>query len=368
MPDQGNKRSIKEEMDDQSDMKRMKGSESKNEVRILIPSKNAGAIIGKGGDKIKKLREKYLAKVLVPDSESSERVFTIGAELDVACDLLLEVLPAFDENKDKGENFEGEIKLLVHVSQVGAIIGTGGVVIKELREGTGAQVKVYGEVCPNSTDRIVQINGTSDIIRSAIFKIYDILEENPSRGVVKNYDARDRDGGQEYGGFQNSMRGGRDGGGGGVGGRRGGNRNGMPRNSRHGGMGGFGMSDFNDLPYDSRPGRNEYGMGSFDRGDMMDNDFDMSGMSNYGNFSGGNSRRPMKQNKTTQVSIPKEMAGAIIGKSGMRIRNIRNQCGAEITIADPVDGDTERIITIKGNDEQITFAQFLMQKAVKEYM
>lgn len=370
MPEQGNKRS--HEMNENSNSKRQRGGDSKNELRLLIVSRNAGAIIGKGGEKIKNLREKYQAKVIVPDSDSPERVFTIGAELDVACELLLEVLPTWEENKDKGDEYECEVRILVHQSQAGAIIGKGGSAIKKLRDDTGAQFKVYSQICPNSTDRVVQITGKPNIVGDSIFAINTILQENPPKGVSKNYDARDHDDFccQDYGGYTQSGGGGRRGGGGGDRGGKGG----MNRTPRFGGggMGNFAMREFNEIAYDAGLGRNNFGMGNFGRGGMMDDEFDMprggrGGMNNFGDFGGGNARS-MKPAESTQVSIPKDMAGAIIGKSGQRIRNIRNTSGADINIADPKEGESERIITIKGDDEQIAYAQFLMQKAVKEFM
>jgi len=71
--------------------------------------------------------------------------------------------------------------------------------------------------------------------------------------------------------------------------------------------------------------------------------------------------------QTTQVSIPKELAGAIIGKGGSRIRQIRHEAGANITIDEAQQGSNDRIITITGNNEQIQNAQFLLQQSVKEY-
>uniref|UniRef100_A0A914LUP8 K Homology domain-containing protein n=1 Tax=Meloidogyne incognita TaxID=6306 RepID=A0A914LUP8_MELIC len=49
-------------------------AEGKYELRFLIPTKSAGAIIGKGGESIKALRAKYEAHVLVPDRSTPERV------------------------------------------------------------------------------------------------------------------------------------------------------------------------------------------------------------------------------------------------------------------------------------------------------
>jgi heterogeneous nuclear ribonucleoprotein K len=57
-----------------------------------------------------------------------------------------------------------------------------------------------------------------------------------------------------------------------------------------------------------------------------------------------------------------QLAGAIIGKGGARIRKIRNDSGAGITIEDAAPGAEERIITINGTPVQIQMAQYLLQQ------
>jgi len=70
--------------------------------------------------------------------------------------------------------------------------------------------------------------------------------------------------------------------------------------------------------------------------------------------------------ETTQVSIPNNLAGAIIGKGGMRIKQIRMESGAQITIDELQPGATDRIINITGNQDQIQNAQYLLQMSVKQ--
>lgn len=57
-----------------------------------------------------------------------------------------------------------------------------------------------------------------------------------------------------------------------------------------------------------------------------------------------------------------QLAGAIIGKGGTRIRQIRLDSGAGITIDEPLPGSNDRIITITGSPNQIQMAQYLLQQ------
>lgn len=83
------------------------------------------------------------------------------------------------------------------------------------------------------------------------------------------------------------------------------------------------------------------------------------------NFSPSSGGEDNGEQETTQVTIPKDMAGAIIGPGGSRIRKIRSDSKASITIDEPVQGSNERIITITGTQRQIQTAQFLLQQSVR---
>ncbi|CAK9819143.1 Heterogeneous nuclear ribonucleoprotein K homolog, partial [Anthophora quadrimaculata] len=121
-----------------------------DELRLLIPSKVAGSIIGKGGQNITKLRSQYKASIIVPDCPGPERllyeswsncwsvfdsrVLTISSDLSTVLQVLNEVVPNLEENGSRHGSDEIDVRMLVHQSQAGCIIGKGGLKIKELRE------------------------------------------------------------------------------------------------------------------------------------------------------------------------------------------------------------------------------------------
>lgn len=57
-----------------------------------------------------------------------------------------------------------------------------------------------------------------------------------------------------------------------------------------------------------------------------------------------------------------QLAGAIIGKGGGRIRRIRNESNAFIQIDEALPGSTDRIITITGSQKEIQAAQYMLQQ------
>lgn len=95
---------------------------------------------------------------------------------------------------------------------------------------------------------------------------------------------------------------------------------------------------------------------------------DMGGpmMGGFGGGASGGMEDSNEPHEETAVTIPKDMAGAIIGPGGSRIRKIRADSKATITIAEPDQGSNERIITIAGSKRQIQTAQYLLQQSVRE--
>jgi len=82
---------------------------------------------------------------------------------------------------------------------------------------------------------------------------------------------------------------------------------------------------------------------------------------------GGGDEDDGGEQESTQVTIPKDMAGAIIGPGGARIRKIRSDSKATITIDEPLPGSNERIITINGTQRSIQTAQYLLQQSVRDH-
>jgi len=58
-----------------------------------------------------------------------------------------------------------------------------------------------------------------------------------------------------------------------------------------------------------------------------------------------------------------QLAGIVIGKAGQRIRQVRQDSGADVELSDAAGGTNDRIITITGTLQQIQAAQYMMQMA-----
>jgi len=381
-------------------------------LRFLLLSKHAGGIIGKGGETIKRLRNEFSSTVTVPDTNTNERVLSIGAEKENCIKVLRECLPLMHEppypvnTGGQGKESSYEVDFLVHSSQVGGIIGRAGFKIKQLRESTNANIKVYQECLPDSTERVVAIGGEEDQIVGALNQMLEVMQEQPIKGNITLYDPSyehtppfednyynnnfngpppqrgmgggmrpNRMGGVPRGGMRGGMGGGMGGGPGGPGGR------GPPGNFGAGGpQGGFGGNGGGG----GLMGQQQDNFGGNFGGNNYSNEFNQGppggdagfggaggnytgGTGNYGGGGPGIGNTGNAPATTTQVTIPNDMAGAIIGKGGERIRGIRQKCGADIKFSDSDPGKKDRLITISGSQDQIQYAQYLMQQCVRQH-
>ncbi|VDK22603.1 unnamed protein product [Taenia asiatica] len=182
-------------------------------LRVLIPSRAAGPIIGKGGETIKDLRAQYSVRLHIPDSRGPERVFNMEGDRPNICgclreltDVLMDVLSAKNADQrllegrkdDEGNDLDPakllDLRILIHHSQVGSVIGKSGDKIKELREKHRMQIiKIYQEFAPRSTDRVLQLIGEPQNVFACVEDIMETLESAPPRGHRSDYDANNFD-------------------------------------------------------------------------------------------------------------------------------------------------------------------------------
>ncbi|XP_054160817.1 heterogeneous nuclear ribonucleoprotein K-like [Oppia nitens] len=398
-------------------IKRVRTSEELD-IRFLVSSKEAGAIIGKGGANINHLRKHYKSSVTVPDCPGPERVLSIVATLETLGDILTEVIGFIDDRSATNPEHEVEIRLLIHTSHAGGIIGKGGARIKDLRDQTKAAIKVFSQCCPLSTERICAIQGPPTIVINAIKIVLEIILASPIKGPVKLYDPHNFDiyFAPEYGGYTepvpNNFRSrgpnmpyGRGGGGRGRGGggRRG---DGVPWHQDAPPMPmppepWVGQMPYNRPAADRRPHNPMYSrnwspqnprlpvsqpLSPVDQpywSDVIPNDNITTGApihspnlwsDGYGagndesSFTSGDQNiiENIDGSATATISVPNNVAGAIIGKGGNRIRIVRRDSGAEISIDSAVGTGNERKITVKGNADQVRVACSMIHKSISE--
>jgi len=325
------------------------GGHGRLDIRFLVCSRDAGAIIGKKGSNIQNLRQKHKVIIQVPDCDGPERILTIQGDYDSCVAAIVDILPTMRDNQ-RVQNDQSEIRLLTHQSQAGAVIGKGGERVRELRSKYNVGMKVFVQCLPFSTERVVALRGRADDIERCLREVFSILDQTPPRGQMCFYDPYnfDENLSSEYGGFSDIP-------------------HGMMMNNQQGGGNGP------PPPYRAGP-RDQMGF----QGPPYNTNYPSGPNDNYNQgpppppqaprplIMGNESNYNAPQLQTNQVTIPNNLASVIIGPRGTKIAQIRQTSGASIRIDDPAPGSNDRIITIQGTPAQISQAQYFLQMAVKE--
>lgn len=313
-------------------------------LRAIVSSKEAGVIIGKGGKNVADLRDETGVKAGVSKVVQGvhDRVLTITGGCDaisrayaIVARALLEGAPAMGMGGIVQNNGTHPIKLLISHNQMGTIIGRQGLKIKHIQDASGVRMVAQKEMLPQSTERIVEVQGTPEGIQRAVWEICKCLVDDWQRGtgtVLYNPVVRTQ------------------------------------TNSSGGSIGGSGASSGGVGGYSASSNRSDYGSPRVMR------------TGNGADFSNGSSRPYNRRSdsdaalrgppthdengeeiQTQNISIPADMVGCIIGRAGSKISEIRKTSGARISIAKaPHDETGERMFTIMGTAKANESALFLL--------
>ncbi|XP_049731014.1 poly(rC)-binding protein 3 isoform X8 [Elephas maximus indicus] len=289
-------------------------------IRLLMHGKEVGSIIGKKGETVKKMREESGARINISEGNCPERIVTITGPTDAIFKAFAMIAYKFEEdiinsmsNSPATSKPPVTLRLVVPASQCGSLIGKGGSKIKEIRESTGAQVQVAGDMLPNSTERAVTISGTPDAIIQCVKQICVVMLESPPKGATIPYRPKPAStpvifaGGQAY-----TIQG----------------QYAIPHPD---------LTKLHQLAMQQTP-------------------FPPLGQTNPA-FPGLDASPPAS---THELTIPNDLIGCIIGRQGTKINEIRQMSGAQIKIANATEGSSERQITITGSPANISLAQYLI--------
>lgn len=310
----------------------MESSSSNVTLRMIMPGREIGVIIGKGGETIHQIRAESEAKIFISDGSVPERVITVTGTGDAVCmayNLMCCRLEAGEEGKQNRKETLN-LRLVVAAAQCGSIIGKSGSKIKEIRETCGATINVGSDLLPGSSERCVTVAGPKEKVVECIYQIVSILASKPFNGSVVQY----KPGVNSMQPFAPSM--------GQMGGdnRRGG-----------GGMGGL---------------LGPPGGGALAALASMASSQISSGYENE-NYRRGD--RDRERDTTHNMTVANEHVGSIIGKGGSKIAEIRQMSGANIQISKGTDKEqantAERTITITGSAESVTLAKNLINMSLE---
>ncbi|CAI5686678.1 unnamed protein product [Oreochromis niloticus] len=337
-------------------------------IRLLMHGKEVGSIIGKKGESVKKMREESGARINISEGNCPERIITLAGPTTAIFKAFSMIIEKLEEdisssmtNSTATSKPPVTLRIVVPASQCGSLIGKGGCKIKEIRESTGAQVQVAGDMLPNSTERAITIAGTPQSIIECVKQICVVMLESPPKGVTIPYRPKPSGspvifaGGQAY-----AVQG----------------QHAIPQPDEITcilGTSSLVYSDFvltlkttRKLYQEMQPAlwRNTYASSSaaispqltkLHQLAMQQSPFPIA-PSNQG-FTGMDASA---QTSSHEMTIPNDLIGCIIGRQGAKINEIRQMSGAQIKIANPVDGSTDRQVTITGSPASISLAEYLI--------
>ncbi|EXJ70559.1 uncharacterized protein A1O5_06629 [Cladophialophora psammophila CBS 110553] len=344
-------------------------------IRAVISSAEAATCIGKGGENVTQIRRLSGAKCTVSDYSRGavERILTVsGAQDAVAKAFGLIIRTLNNEPLEAASTAQSKtypLRLLIPHILIGSIIGKSGVRIREIQEASGARLNASDSCLPLSTERSLVVLGVADAVHIATYYIAVTLVEQLT---------------ERFGGPAASAYATRSGGPAGVvpGGMQvvpyvpqpAGGQYGHPdmykRHNTHPPQRippqSFGTPQMHGTPqqsypqfpqpYAATPRTPSYGVGP-------------QQAAAYGQMppqpaAHGQPAQPAHampgQPITQQIFIPNDMVGAIIGKGGAKINEIRHLSGSVIKINEPQDNSNERLVTITGTPECNQMALYML--------
>ncbi|XP_039602766.1 poly(rC)-binding protein 2 isoform X2 [Polypterus senegalus] len=275
-------------------------------IRLLMHGKEVGSIIGKKGESVKKMREESGARINISEGNCPERIITLAGPTTAIFKAFSMIIEKLEEdisssmtNSTATSKPPVTLRIVVPASQCGSLIGKGGCKIKEIRESTGAQVQVAGDMLPNSTERAITIAGTPQSIIECVKQICVVMLESPPKGVTIPYRPKPSGSPVIFAGGQ--------------------------------------LTKLHQLAMQQNPFPLTPGSTGFTAG--MD---------------------ASAQTSSHELTIPNDLIGCIIGRQGAKINEIRQMSGAQIKIANPVEGSSDRQVTITGSPASISLAEYLI--------
>ncbi|XP_061076423.1 poly(rC)-binding protein 4 isoform X2 [Conger conger] len=318
-------------------------------LRLLMHGKEVGSIIGKKGETVKRIREESSARINISEGSCPERIITITGPTDCVFRAFTMITLKLEEdlstlvaNGTVTSKPPVTLRLVIPASQCGSLIGKGGSKIKEIRESTGAQVQVAGDLLPNSTERGVTISGTQDAIIQCVKLICTVILESPPKGATIPYRPSPSPGAVLLSGNQ------------------------VLDASEFGSHPLFSLAQGGVELQQAYTVQNQYGIPHSELAKLHQLSM-QQGLSHM-----GQPATPIlpgietnAQTTSQELLIPNDLIGSIIGRQGTKINEIRQVSGAQIKIGSQLDSTSDRHVTITGSPISINLAQYLITSCLE---
>ncbi|XP_029451066.1 poly(rC)-binding protein 2 isoform X3 [Rhinatrema bivittatum] len=289
-------------------------------IRLLMHGKEVGSIIGKKGESVKKMREESGARINISEGNCPERIITLAGPtsaifkaFSMIIDKLEEDISCSMTNSTAASKPPVTLRLVVPASQCGSLIGKGGCKIKEIRESPPKGVTIPYRPKPSSSP-VIFAGGQMSRQAGGHACEPDLWEGRRSHTGAGSLDAMDVHGAYTIQG-----------------------QYAIPQPD---------LTKLHQLA-------------------MQQSHFPMSHGGNTGFSDPHGGIDTSTQTTSHELTIPNDLIGCIIGRQGAKINEIRQMSGAQIKIANPVEGSTDRQVTITGSAASISLAQYLINVSLE---
>uniref|UniRef100_A0A2K5RRK2 Poly(rC) binding protein 4 n=1 Tax=Cebus imitator TaxID=2715852 RepID=A0A2K5RRK2_CEBIM len=274
-------------------------------LRMLMHGKVSGTWRpGEKGETVKRIREQSSARITISEGSCPERITTITGSTAAVFHAVSMIAFKLDEDLCAAPANGGNVsrppvtlRLVIPASQCGSLIGKAGTKIKEIRETTGAQVQVAGDLLPNSTERAVTVSGVPDAIILCVRQICAVILESPPKGAT--------------------------------------------------------------IPYHPSLSLGTVLL-SANQGFSVQGQYGAVTPAEVTKLQQLSSHAVPFETSSQEFLVPNDLIGCVIGRQGSKISEIRQMSGAHIKIGNQAEGAGERHVTITGSPVSIALAQYLI--------
>uniref|UniRef100_A0A2K5HW82 K Homology domain-containing protein n=1 Tax=Colobus angolensis palliatus TaxID=336983 RepID=A0A2K5HW82_COLAP len=259
--------------------------------------KEVGSIIGKKGESVKKMREERGARINISEGNCPERIITLAGPTNAIFKAFAMIIDKLEE--DISSSMTNSTAASRPPVTLRLVVPASGCKIKEIRESTGAQVQVVGDMLPNSTEQAITIAGIPQSIIECVKQICMVMLESPPKGVTMPYRPKPSSSPVIFAGEAYTIQG-------------------------------------------------QYAIPQPDLTKLHQLAMQHAGLDTSA------------QTTSHELTIPNDLIGCITGRQGAKINEIRQMSGAQIKIANPVEGSTDGQVTIPGSAASISLAQYLV--------
>jgi len=158
-----------------------------------IPAAKAGAVIGRGGETIKRLQERFCVSMKMsqestcPSGKKTLCIVGSATNVENAKKSVLEIVETTPERVPMQPRSSpvAVIEAVVPRSAAGVIIGKQGDTIKRLQAETDTKIQFKSDEDPNSSERILVIRGSEENIRMATSKVADLVARSANSTMTQ---------------------------------------------------------------------------------------------------------------------------------------------------------------------------------------